>query len=364
MSAAFEIARPLPGASFGATVRLTHPLAQAMPDGLPAALAEAGGLLLIPGLQEIAGSPQLLVDLSREFGPEVEDYRYTLTSASSVHPTVPEIFLVSNMAPVNRAAAQAARAAAHGRRPAAGAVSASQGLAHRPELSPAAARHLAVLCRDAGRARARPDAVRRRHRSPMRRCRRHSRPRSTGCRACIASRAAAARATPRWRAASADAQPPHRALAAAAGRAHPSGDRQARALSLRMGPDGLVRGPVRRPGARAARRGRRAARRADGALHAAGVRLCPRMDGRRPAGVGQSLPRPRRDLVRRREGAAHDVAHHGARQSRRDLCRRGEELGPEGVSAGRRSGTSPAPECAACPGSRRRGLPPRSCPDA
>ena len=41
MSAAFEIARPLPGASFGATLRLAQPLAQTMPDGLPAALAEA-----------------------------------------------------------------------------------------------------------------------------------------------------------------------------------------------------------------------------------------------------------------------------------------------------------------------------------
>ena len=103
MSAAFEIARPLPGAGFGATLRLTNPLAQTMPDGLPAALAEAGGLLLIRDLQEIAGKPELLLDLSRKFGSEVEDYRYTLTSASSVHPTVPEIFLVSNMAPVNRA---------------------------------------------------------------------------------------------------------------------------------------------------------------------------------------------------------------------------------------------------------------------
>jgi taurine dioxygenase len=103
MSAAFETSRPLPGAAFGATLRLRKPLSQAMPDGLAAALAEAGGLLLIPDLQEIAGKPQLLVDLSREFGPEVEDYRYTLTSASSVHTTVPEIFLVSNMAPVNRA---------------------------------------------------------------------------------------------------------------------------------------------------------------------------------------------------------------------------------------------------------------------
>ena len=100
MSADFEIASPLPGAAFGATVRLAKPLSQAMPEGLPEALADAGGLLLIPGLQEIAGKPELLVALSRLFGPEVEDYRYTLTSASSVHATVPEIFMVSNMAPV------------------------------------------------------------------------------------------------------------------------------------------------------------------------------------------------------------------------------------------------------------------------
>lgn len=106
MSAAFEIAKPLHGAAFGATVRLARPLSQGMPQGLPAVLADAGGLLLIPDLQEIAGKPELLVDLSREFGPEVEDYRYTLTSSSSVHASVPEIFMVSNIAPVNRAPPQ------------------------------------------------------------------------------------------------------------------------------------------------------------------------------------------------------------------------------------------------------------------
>ena len=103
MSAAFDVTRPLPGAAFGATVRLRGPLSRGIPDGLPAVLAEANGLMLIPGLQEIADKPELLVALSRAFGPEVEDYRYTLTSKSSVHTTVPEIFLVSNMAPVNRA---------------------------------------------------------------------------------------------------------------------------------------------------------------------------------------------------------------------------------------------------------------------
>jgi taurine dioxygenase len=102
MSVAFDVTKPLPGASFGATVRLARPLSQGVPEGLPAVLAEANGLMLIPGLQEIADKPELLVALSRAFGSEVEDYRYTLTSSSSVHVTMPEIFLVSNMAPVNR----------------------------------------------------------------------------------------------------------------------------------------------------------------------------------------------------------------------------------------------------------------------
>jgi taurine dioxygenase len=102
MSAEFEISSPLSGARFGSTVRLARPLSTGVPDGLPGALADAGGLLLIPGLGEIARQPELLVELSRAFGPEVEDYRYTLTNSTSVHSTVPEIFMVSNMAPVNR----------------------------------------------------------------------------------------------------------------------------------------------------------------------------------------------------------------------------------------------------------------------
>lgn len=102
MSVAFDVTKPLAGASFGATVRLAKPLSQGIPEGLPRVLADADGLMLIPGLQEIADKPELLVALSRAFGSEVEDYRYTLTQRSSVHTTVPEIFLVSNMAPVNR----------------------------------------------------------------------------------------------------------------------------------------------------------------------------------------------------------------------------------------------------------------------
>lgn len=102
MSADFEIERPLRGAAFGATVRLKKPLADELPQGLPAVLADAGGLLLIPGVGQISDDPSLLVRLSRQFGPEVEDYRFTLTNADSIHKTVPEILLVSNMAPVNK----------------------------------------------------------------------------------------------------------------------------------------------------------------------------------------------------------------------------------------------------------------------
>jgi taurine dioxygenase len=102
MSGALDIAAPLPGAAFGATVRLARPLSREMPEGLPQALADAGGLLLIPGLNEIAERPQLLVQMSYLFGPKVEDYRTLLTRVSMAHETVPEIFMVTNMVPGSR----------------------------------------------------------------------------------------------------------------------------------------------------------------------------------------------------------------------------------------------------------------------
>jgi taurine dioxygenase len=98
-----KTASPLPNARFGAALRLSGVAeAEANPDALPKALAKAGGLLLLPGLDEITSQPELLVRLSRLFGPEIEDYRHLLTGKNMVHPTVPEIFLVSNMPPVNR----------------------------------------------------------------------------------------------------------------------------------------------------------------------------------------------------------------------------------------------------------------------
>jgi taurine dioxygenase len=83
MASAFEIIRPLPGALSGA-------------------LADCGGLLLVRDLQAIANEPALLLRLSQQFGPEIEDYRRTLTARNMVHPAVPEIFVVSNIPPVSR----------------------------------------------------------------------------------------------------------------------------------------------------------------------------------------------------------------------------------------------------------------------
>ena len=66
-------------------------------------LASSSGLLLLPGMDGMASDPELLVRLSRVFGTEVENYRHTLTPIRNmVHETVPEIFIVSNVPPVNR----------------------------------------------------------------------------------------------------------------------------------------------------------------------------------------------------------------------------------------------------------------------
>jgi taurine dioxygenase len=106
----FDVEGPLEDAAFGAKVTLkegrgARALVAAMmaePEALPKALSDANGLLLVQGLNEINDDPALLVELSRVFGPEVEDYRHTLTNLKSVHTQVPEILLVSNMAPVSK----------------------------------------------------------------------------------------------------------------------------------------------------------------------------------------------------------------------------------------------------------------------
>ncbi len=107
--AGFEF-EPLPNSSFGALARLAgggnaHALvarAEAQPELLPQAFYAADGLLVLPGLRGIAEAPELLLRLSRLFGSEVENYNETLTAAKFVHPSVPEIFIVSNIPPAER----------------------------------------------------------------------------------------------------------------------------------------------------------------------------------------------------------------------------------------------------------------------
>jgi taurine dioxygenase len=109
MREGFDVAGPLPGAGFGASVTWRESgamalvqAAEAEPGALPAALAAARGLLLLPGMGAMVANPELLLRLSQVFGPEVENYRQTGMEPSWVHPTVPEIFVVSNIPGVER----------------------------------------------------------------------------------------------------------------------------------------------------------------------------------------------------------------------------------------------------------------------
>jgi taurine dioxygenase len=104
-----KITRPLPGAQYGGVISLADGDAHAVieaaeksPKFLGEALAECDGLMLLKGMDAIAGDPTLLVRLSELFGPEVEDYRHTLTRSESIHVGVPEIMLVSNIPPTSR----------------------------------------------------------------------------------------------------------------------------------------------------------------------------------------------------------------------------------------------------------------------
>ena len=108
MNHPFQIQNPLPQAQFGARVALPGGgedfivAAEQYPEALPRILADHGGLLLLPDMAELGVQPELLLRLSRIFGPEVENYRETGMAPNMVHPTVPEIFIVSNIPPVSR----------------------------------------------------------------------------------------------------------------------------------------------------------------------------------------------------------------------------------------------------------------------
>lgn len=110
MDGRFERLSPLAGACFGSRIHLPGAsdaaalveAAKCDPAALPRALAESHGLLLLPGMAAMAEVPDMLLRLSRVFGPEVENYRTTGMAPNMVHPTVPEIFVVSNTPPVGR----------------------------------------------------------------------------------------------------------------------------------------------------------------------------------------------------------------------------------------------------------------------
>ena len=70
-------------------------------DTLLSQFYAAHGLMIIRGLQALRESPQALVELSRIFGPEVEDYHQTLTSPRFFHDSVNEILILSNAEPCN-----------------------------------------------------------------------------------------------------------------------------------------------------------------------------------------------------------------------------------------------------------------------
>ncbi len=74
---------------------------EAAPDTLPAALGEGHGLLVLTGLNAISDDPDLLLRLSRPFGREVENYRLTTPRLNLVHPEIPQIFVISNLPPMN-----------------------------------------------------------------------------------------------------------------------------------------------------------------------------------------------------------------------------------------------------------------------
>src|SRR5271163_2545713 len=76
VSGSFDLARPLSPASFGGRLSLGGDAgalrfireAERAPETLPRALADSGGLLLLPGMQAMADDPGLLARLSRLFG--------------------------------------------------------------------------------------------------------------------------------------------------------------------------------------------------------------------------------------------------------------------------------------------------------
>ena len=102
------VIEPLPGANFGSVIRFSrgdglHSLVHTLESDsstFTEALTDADGLLVLKDMHEITQAPELLVRLSRLFGPEVENYLGTPTPARLIHEDIPEIIKISNVAPM------------------------------------------------------------------------------------------------------------------------------------------------------------------------------------------------------------------------------------------------------------------------
>lgn len=99
-------ARPLDDVSFGHALdaRGLSSLAaierfEADPAPLLSLFYAGNGLLVVKGLQDMAERAELLLRMSRLFGPEVENYRETITTDNFFHDSIDEILVLSNLPP-------------------------------------------------------------------------------------------------------------------------------------------------------------------------------------------------------------------------------------------------------------------------
>ena len=100
---------PLPGQTFGGLIIAISSAesltidAEADPSWLMQRMDQYQGLLVIRNMDGIRDEPKLLLRLSRLFGSEVENYHETRMARQNIHPKVPQIFMVSNIPPADRA---------------------------------------------------------------------------------------------------------------------------------------------------------------------------------------------------------------------------------------------------------------------
>lgn len=104
---------PLPGVTFGGVMRFKNGMGaraatealEKNPQPLLDAIYACGGILLIPGMDEILEEPKLMVRLSQLFGREVENNLTTYSAENrtlfNIHEDVPEIIIVTNAPPIN-----------------------------------------------------------------------------------------------------------------------------------------------------------------------------------------------------------------------------------------------------------------------